>query len=113
VQYKKQYLYLFQMIDMSKGTDIIPSYSVSNSFLQNYFERIGYEGAPSADLKTLNAIHLLHTHSIPFENLNPLLHWPIKLDIESLQEKIIQNKRGGYCFEHNILLSHACKRNWF
>jgi N-hydroxyarylamine O-acetyltransferase len=101
------------MIDMSKSADIIPSYSVSNSFLQNYFERIGYEGTPSANLETFNAIYLLHTHSIPFENLNPLLHWPVNLDIESLQEKIIKNKRGGYCFEHNILLSHALREIGF
>lgn len=77
--------------------------------LQKYLQRIGYKGKPSADLKTLKSIHLHHTETIPFENLNPLLRWPVHLDIESLQEKIINNKRGGYCFEQNILLSHALK----
>lgn len=101
------------MIDISKSTEIFPPHPVSNSFLKNYFERIGYKGTPSADLDTLNTIHLLHTSTIPFENLNPLLQWPVNLDIEALQEKVIKNKRGGYCFEHNILLSHVLREIGF
>jgi N-hydroxyarylamine O-acetyltransferase len=69
-----------------------------------YFSRIHYEGSREPTLETLQAIHLLHPQHIPFENLNPLLGIPVKLDIDSLVSKIILKKRGGYCFEQNLLL---------
>ena len=81
--------------------------------LEDYLERIGYTGHPTPDLETLETIHLQHTATIPFENINPLLRWPVKLDIESLQQKIIRDKRGGYCFEQNLLLSHTLKEIGF
>ena len=74
-----------------------------------YFERINYKGNADPTLETLKAIVLDHTASIPFENLNPLLRWPVKLDLQSLQQKIVFDKRGGYCFEQNLLLSHVLK----
>lgn len=77
--------------------------------LDEYFERIGYRGPASASLETLGAIHLRHALSIPFENLNPLLRLPVPLDIASLQQKLLRDGRGGYCFEHNLLLSHTLK----
>jgi N-hydroxyarylamine O-acetyltransferase len=71
--------------------------------LAAYFKRIGYSGAASPTLQTLQALHLHHAETIPFENLNPLLGWPVRLDIDSLQEKLIHNRRGGYCYEQNLL----------
>jgi len=38
-----------------------------------------------------------------------LLKWPVLLDALSLQQKIVRDGRGGYCFEQNLLLSHALK----
>jgi N-hydroxyarylamine O-acetyltransferase len=58
-------------------------------------------------MDTLAALHLLHPAAIPFENLNPLLGWPVALDIDSLQSKMITEGRGGWCFEQNILFRHA------
>jgi N-hydroxyarylamine O-acetyltransferase len=75
--------------------------------LNAYFKRIGYSGNPSPTLETLNALHLRHAETIPFENLNPLLGWPVHLDSASLQEKLIHSRRGRYCFEQNALFKHA------
>jgi len=72
-----------------------------------YFERIGYDGPTAARLETLREIHRLHPQAIAFENLNPLLHWPVSLDARSLQDKMVKQQRGGYCYEHNLLLKHA------
>ena len=72
-----------------------------------YFERIGYDGPKTARLETLCAIHRLHPQVIAFENLNPLLRWPVLLDARSLQRKLVTQRRGGYCYEHNLLLKHA------
>jgi N-hydroxyarylamine O-acetyltransferase len=33
----------------------------------------------------------------------------VRLDIQSLQQKLVRDRRGGYCFEQNLLLSHALK----
>jgi N-hydroxyarylamine O-acetyltransferase len=75
--------------------------------LDAYLERIGYRGPRRATLDTLEALHALHPTAIPFENLNPLLGWPVALDIDSLQKKMVAGGRGGWCFEHNTLFRHA------
>jgi N-hydroxyarylamine O-acetyltransferase len=81
--------------------------------LDAYFKRIGYEGQRSPSLDTLAAIHLRHATCIPFENLDPFLKRPVHLDLTSLQRKLVQGGRGGYCFEQNLLLSHALKNLGF
>ncbi|HEY2383757.1 MAG TPA: arylamine N-acetyltransferase [Terriglobia bacterium] len=72
-----------------------------------YFERIGYSGAASPVLQTLRDLHLRHTETIPFENLNPFLGWPVRLDAASLEQKLIHDRRGGYCYEQNLFFKHA------
>ena len=94
---------------MLRETVNIKTEITSGINLNAYFERIGYKGNVDPTLETLKAIILQHTASIPFENLNPLLRWPVKLDLESLQQKIVLDKRGGYCFEQNLLFSHVLK----
>ncbi|MGD8426486.1 MAG: arylamine N-acetyltransferase [Balneolaceae bacterium] len=71
--------------------------------LDHYFERIGYKGSASVSLETLHDLQEKHTQTIPFENLNPMLGLPVKLDIDSLVQKMVNNKRGGYCYEQNLL----------
>jgi N-hydroxyarylamine O-acetyltransferase len=75
--------------------------------LDAYLARIGYAGPRTATIDTLQAVHALHPAAIPFENLNPLLGWPVSLDVDSLQAKLVTGGRGGWCFEHNTLLLHA------
>jgi N-hydroxyarylamine O-acetyltransferase len=75
--------------------------------LDAYFKRIGYSGGALPTLSTLQALHTLHTRAIPFENLNPLLGLPVRLDPSSLQQKIIHDRRGGYCYEQNLLFREA------
>jgi N-hydroxyarylamine O-acetyltransferase len=72
-----------------------------------YFQRIGYSGARSPTLDTLRELHLRHAQTIPFENLNPLLKWPVKLDPASVEAKLVRDGRGGYCFEQNLLFRHV------
>jgi N-hydroxyarylamine O-acetyltransferase len=77
--------------------------------LDAYFERIGNTGGRAATLETLRAIHTRHPEAIAFENLNPLLRRPVPLDAQSLQQKMIRDGRGGYCYEQNLLLSHVLR----
>jgi N-hydroxyarylamine O-acetyltransferase len=75
--------------------------------LDAYCRRIGYDGARAPTLDTLRAIHLLHPQAIPFENLDPLLKRPVRLNAASLQQKMVRGGRGGYCFEQNMLYGYA------
>ena len=68
-----------------------------------WLRRIGYSGSLAPTLETLNGLILAHSHSISYETLDIMLGRPPKLDVASLQSKIIINKRGGYCFEQNML----------
>jgi len=73
--------------------------------LDAYFKRIGYDGPREASLATLRRLHELHPQTIPFENLDPLLGRPVRLDLASIEDKLVRGGRGGYCFEHNTLLA--------
>src|SRR5690606_30227601 len=75
--------------------------------LDAYLKRIRYTGPHTPTLNTLRAIHALHPAAIPFENLNPLLRIPVTLDPASLHAKLVEAKRGGYCFEQNLLFKDA------
>jgi N-hydroxyarylamine O-acetyltransferase len=77
--------------------------------LDAYLRRIGYrgEGRPGPDECSLRAIHALHVAAIPFENLSPLLGDEVSLDLGALQDKLLARGRGGWCFEHNLLLQQA------
>ena len=75
--------------------------------LDSYFERIGYTGPRAPTLEVLKAIHRLHPRAIPFENLNPLTRRAVKLDLESVERKLVDDRRGGYCFEQNALLANV------
>lgn len=72
--------------------------------LDAYFARTGYRGPRTPTLDTLHALVHAHVHAIPFENLDVLLERPIQLDPESIQAKLVDARRGGYCFEQNGLL---------
>jgi N-hydroxyarylamine O-acetyltransferase len=75
--------------------------------LAAYFERIGYGGPREPTLATLDAIAACHVESIPFENLDVLLERDISLDPASVEQKLVRERRGGYCFEQNSLLMHV------
>lgn len=75
--------------------------------LDSYLDRIGFRGDRQPTLRTLEAIAFHHPASIPFENLDALLRRPVELDPISLQRKLVLQRRGGWCFEHNLLLGHA------
>jgi N-hydroxyarylamine O-acetyltransferase len=70
--------------------------------LDAYLERIGASAGAG-----IHEIHRAHAQTIPFENLDPRRGVPISLDLGALQRKLVDARRGGYCFEHNLLLALA------
>ena len=73
--------------------------------VEAYLRRIGYSDGRDASAATLEALHRAHVTHIPFENLDVVVGRPIALDLASLQAKLVAGRRGGYCFEQNLLFS--------
>ncbi|MBT7952465.1 MAG: arylamine N-acetyltransferase [Gammaproteobacteria bacterium] len=74
--------------------------------LDRYLERINYQGSRSPSLDTLKALQLAYIYSVPFENLDIHLSRPIELSVEKIYHKIVEQQRGGFCYESNTLF-HA------
>jgi N-hydroxyarylamine O-acetyltransferase len=72
--------------------------------LEAYLHRIGHEGPCRADRETLESIVLRHAGAIAFENIEVLAGRVPALELAGLQHKLLHSRRGGYCFEHNLLL---------
>jgi N-hydroxyarylamine O-acetyltransferase len=70
--------------------------------LDAYLQRIGLHGRPG-----LAELHRAHLGAIVFENLDPHRGIPVSLALDDLQRKLVDGRRGGYCFEHNLLLKAA------
>ncbi len=77
--------------------------------LAAYLRRIGFEGEARPDVATLRLLHLAHATTLPFENLDIQMGLPIRLDLASLQDKLVRRRRGGYCFEQNTLFQAALR----
>lgn len=71
--------------------------------LIRYLARIGYDGPLQPNAALLHALTQAHTSAIPFENLDVLLKRPIRLELDAVFEKLVNARRGGYCFEQNGL----------
>lgn len=75
-----------------------------------YLHRIAYRDEVSPTVNTLRALHRAHVAAIPFENVDIVLGRSIHLDIDRLQGKLLHRRRGGYCYEHNLLFAAALER---
>ena len=73
--------------------------------LPAYLRRIEYAGERKPSRPVFEALHQAHVTHIPFENLDILLGRAIALDLVSLQAKLVAGRRGGFCFEQNLLFA--------
>ncbi|SFR03955.1 N-hydroxyarylamine O-acetyltransferase [Lentzea waywayandensis] len=82
--------------------------------LDAYLTRVGYEGDVAADLSTLRGLHSAHVDAIAFDNLDALLgRTVVPLDLDSVQEKIVRQGRGGWCLEQVVLMAAVLDRIGF
>ncbi len=72
--------------------------------LTAYQQRIGFAGEWKPSPDTLREIQRCHPLAVPFENLDVIAGRAILLDGPSLERKLVRDRRGGYCFEHNVYL---------
>ena len=64
--------------------------------------RIGYNRSREPTLPNLREVVQHHASTIAYESIDVLLGRPPRLDLESLQQKMVHGRRGGYCFENYI-----------
>jgi len=69
--------------------------------VEAYLEWIAFGGRPSVDLATLTALQQLHMTAVPFENLDVALGAGVTVDAAAAIDKIVEQGRGGWCFEIN------------
>lgn len=74
---------------------------------------MNYQKPVKADISTLAGLQIAHMLSVPFENLDIGLKRPLRIDEESLWQKIVVNKRGGFCYELNGLFAWLLKEIGF
>ena len=93
---------------------IFLSIMLSSAFklaLPKYLHRIAHTATTTIkpDLQSLAAIQLAHLKNIPFENLDVVCNMNISMNPSDVQEKLVHNRRGGYCFEQNTLFLESIK----
>ena len=75
--------------------------------LQAYLDRIGFDREIRQDLATLTALHRAHLMAIPYENLDVQLGRPVSTDAAHCYDKIVNRRRGGWCYEMNGVFAWA------
>lgn len=81
--------------------------------LNAYLHRINYTGPRQPTIETLRALHSAHLLTIPYENLDIHLGRRLTLDLAYIYTKIVEQKRGGWCYEMNGLLAWALRELGF
>ncbi len=80
---------------------------LSEAQLVRYFARVDYHGPRTATLAVLRALHRAHLLAIPYETFDIHLGVPMGLDPEETFTKLVDERRGGWCFEMNGVLGRA------
>ena len=73
--------------------------------INDYLQRINYRGSQAPTAETLRQLQLAHLQTVPFENLSIHSGELIVLNDEALFDKIVQRRRGGFCYELNGLFA--------
>src|ERR1700749_15217 len=95
---------------MSNGRD---EWSVGALDLEAYLRRVGYPGPLEPSGATLEALYRAHLAAIRFENLDIFLHGGVRVDLDSVQDKLVARGRGGYCYEQAQLFGAVLQRLGF
>lgn len=81
--------------------------------LETYLHRIGFEGTARPDVETLIALHRQHLLNIPYENIDIQLGRRCNLDVARSYRKLVEQGRGGWCYEMNGLFGWALREVGF
>ncbi|MEZ9630545.1 N-hydroxyarylamine O-acetyltransferase [Vibrio breoganii] len=77
---------------------------MNSELLTQYLSRIGLSKQPEISPLGLKALHISQHRTVPFENFDVIAGRKIETTGDGIFEKVVTNKRGGYCFELNGLM---------
>ncbi len=80
---------------------MMPGRSCGEMDVQRYLRRLNLENRREADLEWLQLLHERHLQTVPFENLDIHQGVEILLDEERILGKLVDRRRGGFCYELN------------
>lgn len=69
--------------------------------VDRYLARIGYDGPLTVGRETLEALQRAHMTAVPFENVDVYTGVPVRTDVRWSLPKVVDRRRGGWCFELN------------
>lgn len=80
---------------------------MSTPDIDHYLSRIGLDQRPPATLEGLTALHRAHLHNVSYENLDVQLGRNLNTSVENALDKIVNRRRGGWCYEMNGVFGWA------
>jgi N-hydroxyarylamine O-acetyltransferase len=78
-----------------------------------YLARVGVAELPGRTAAGLRDLHRAHVLAIPFENLDVAMGRGVDTSLRAVQAKLVDRRRGGYCYEHNTLFGAVLDRAGF
>lgn len=77
--------------------------------IDQYLHRIGYRGDRTPTAETLRNLQITHLRAVPYENLEILAGREPSLEISEIFKKIVVARRGGWCYELNVLFANLLR----
>lgn len=77
--------------------------ALSDGQIDAYLARIGMERPRSPDLRSLTELHSAHLLSFTWEALDAFMGWPSEVSPAAAFTKMVEGRRGGWCYEMNGL----------
>ncbi|MGY0489986.1 arylamine N-acetyltransferase family protein [Streptomyces sp. WG-D5] len=81
--------------------------------LDAYLDRVGYKGDRSPTPETLRALQRAHVLGLRWDTLDSFLYREVRIDLPSVQDKLVRRGRGGYCYEHTALFAAVLEKLGF
>jgi N-hydroxyarylamine O-acetyltransferase len=81
--------------------------------LHDYLRRVGIDDDVPPTVETLRRLHIAHRETFLFENLAIQTGGAVSVALDAIERKFIDERRGGYCFEHNTLFAGVLREIGF
>lgn len=80
-------------------------------YFHEYMASLGFDTAQAdafePTLETLCQLQLAHLTQYPFQSISTVLDEPIEIEPEIVFDKLVKQRRGGYCYELNGLFAQV------
>ncbi|ARO28596.1 MULTISPECIES: arylamine N-acetyltransferase [unclassified Rhizobium] len=92
---------------MTHATSNENAVTLTTAQLDAYLARIGVERPSRLDIDSLSQLHRAHLMSFTWEALDAFMGWPSSITPAAAFAKMVERRRGGWCYEMNGLFGAA------